>query len=199
MLLSLRAFLKAARSHSRSEKLAWLPKKTPHRQTGVLSFLNKGALPLTGLRYHQSGISSFPLPAALHVCRLTSSCAASEMAEQRYCVDYAKRGTAGCKKCKEKILKGMVRIGKVVPNPFTESGGDMKEWYHVKCIFEKLERARATTKKIEDITDLEGWEELQEAEKEMINQHISGEMGITEVVAVVAIIKKYLWVDLPSW
>ncbi|NXN86021.1 DNLI3 ligase, partial [Bombycilla garrulus] len=95
------------------------------------------------------------------------------MAEQRYCVDYAKRGTAGCKKCKEKIVKGMVRIGKIVPNPFTESGGDMKEWYHVKCIFEKLDKARATTKKIEDITDLEGWEELQDEEKEMINKHIS--------------------------
>uniref|UniRef100_A0A7M4ECM5 DNA ligase n=1 Tax=Crocodylus porosus TaxID=8502 RepID=A0A7M4ECM5_CROPO len=101
-------------------------------------------------------------------------CSAPEaMAEQRYCVDYAKRGTAGCKKCKEKILKGMVRIGKVVPNPFTESGGDMKEWYHVKCMFEKLGRARATTKKIEDITDLEGWEELEDAEKDLINQLIS--------------------------
>jgi len=69
------------------------------------------------------------------------------MAEQRFCVDYAKRGTAGCKKCKEKIVKGVCRIGKVVPNPFSESGGDMKEWYHIKCMFEKLERARATTKK----------------------------------------------------
>ncbi|NXG55021.1 DNLI3 ligase, partial [Hemiprocne comata] len=95
------------------------------------------------------------------------------MTEQRYCVDYAKRGTAGCKKCKEKIVKGMVRIGKIVPNPFTESGGDMKEWYHVKCMFEKLDKARATTKKIEDITDLEGWEELQDGEKELINKHIS--------------------------
>ncbi|KAM5215805.1 DNA ligase 3 isoform 1-T1 [Hipposideros larvatus] len=33
-----------------------------------------------------------------------------EMAEQRFCVDYAKRGTAGCKKCKEKIVKGVCRI-----------------------------------------------------------------------------------------
>uniref|UniRef100_A0A8V5GXT1 DNA ligase n=1 Tax=Melopsittacus undulatus TaxID=13146 RepID=A0A8V5GXT1_MELUD len=102
------------------------------------------------------------------------ACTAVEaMAEQRYCVDYAKRGTAGCKKCKEKIVKGMVRIGKIVPNPFTESGGDMKEWYHVKCMFEKLDKARATTKKIEDITDLEGWEELQDVEKDLINKHIS--------------------------
>lgn len=97
------------------------------------------------------------------------------MAEQRYCVDYAKRGTAGCKKCKEKLVKGTVRIGKIVPNPFTESGGEMKEWYHVRCMFEKLEKARATTKKIEDITDLEGWEELQDEEKELIQKHIAGE------------------------
>lgn len=99
------------------------------------------------------------------------------MAEQRFLVEYAKRGTAGCKKCKDKIQKGIVRIGKVVPNPFSESAGDMKEWYHVKCIFEKLERARATTKKIEDITDLEGWEELQDEDKELINKHVSGTTG----------------------
>lgn len=96
------------------------------------------------------------------------------MAEQRFIVEYAKRGTAGCKKCKDKIAKGIVRIGKVVPNPFSESAGEMKEWYHVKCIFEKLERARATTKKIEDITELEGWEELQDEDKELINKHVSG-------------------------
>lgn len=94
------------------------------------------------------------------------------MAEQRYCVEYAKRGTAGCKKCKEKIAKGLVRIGKIVPNPFSESAGDMKEWYHVKCMFEKLERARATTKKIDDLTELEGWQELQDPEKDLINQHV---------------------------
>ncbi|OWK14304.1 LIG3, partial [Cervus elaphus hippelaphus] len=105
-----------------------------------------------------------------HVGRCSGPC---EMAEQRFCVDYAKRGTAGCKKCKEKIVKGVCRIGKVVPNPFSESGGDMKEWYHIKCMFEKLERARATTKKIEDLTELEGWEELEENEKEQISQHIA--------------------------
>lgn len=99
------------------------------------------------------------------------------MADQRFLVEYAKRGTAGCKKCKDKIQKGIVRIGKVVPNPFSESAGEMKEWYHVKCIFEKLERARATTKKIEDITDLEGWEELQDDDKEIINKHVSDLMA----------------------
>lgn len=102
----------------------------------------------------------------------------ADMAEQRFLVEYAKRGTAGCKKCKDKIMKGIVRIGKIVPNPFSESAGEMKEWYHVKCIFEKLERARATTKKIEDLTELEGWEELQDEDKDLINKHISGTCGL---------------------
>lgn len=114
------------------------------------------------------------------------------MAEQRFLVEYAKRGTAGCKKCKDKIQKGIVRIGKVVPNPFSESAGDMKEWYHVKCIFEKLERARATTKKIEDITDLEGWEELQDEDKELINKHVSGTTGTHTQNQVLRCSQKYL-------
>ncbi|XP_027754396.1 DNA ligase 3 [Empidonax traillii] len=119
------------------------------------------------------GAGAFPLSLFLSPWPRQACTAAGDMAEQRYCVDYAKRGTAGCKKCKEKIVKGVCRIGKIVPNPFTESGGDMKEWYHVKCMFEKLDKARATTKKIEDITDLEGWEELQDEDKELINKHIS--------------------------
>lgn len=90
------------------------------------------------------------------------------MANNRYCVDYAKRGTASCKECKEKIEKGSCRIGKVVPNPFTDGEGDMKQWYHVSCIFKTLSRARATTKKIERPTDLEGWEDLQESDKDEI-------------------------------
>ncbi|XP_074969539.1 DNA ligase 3 isoform X1 [Phalacrocorax aristotelis] len=124
-------------------------------------------------RNQGGGAGAFHFSLLLHTWLRRACTAAEDMAEQRYCVDYAKRGTAGCKKCKEKIVKGMVRIGKIVPNPFTESGGDMKEWYHVKCMFEKLEKARATTKKIEDITELEGWEELQDGEKELINKHIS--------------------------
>uniref|UniRef100_A0A8C9FTU7 PARP-type domain-containing protein n=1 Tax=Pavo cristatus TaxID=9049 RepID=A0A8C9FTU7_PAVCR len=75
-----------------------------------------------------------------------------------YCVDYAKRGTAGCKKCKEKIVKGMVRIGKIVPNPFTESGGDMKEWYHVKCMFENNIRGEELGRRTGSTENVNLWE-----------------------------------------
>ncbi|XP_035214812.1 DNA ligase 3-like isoform X2 [Stegodyphus dumicola] len=95
------------------------------------------------------------------------------MANNRYCVDLAKRGVAGCKNCNVKIDKGLVRIAKIIPNPFTESGGDMKQWFHVRCIFEKLSRARATTKKIEGPDDLEGWDQLSDEHREEVLKCLS--------------------------
>lgn len=40
----------------------------------------------------------------------------------------------------------------------------MKEWYHIKCMFEKLD-GPGHHKKIEDLTELEGWEELERMRK----------------------------------
>lgn len=60
------------------------------------------------------------------------------MADARYCVEYAKSGRSNCKKCKLAIEKGAGRIGKVTTNPFSDDGGEMKAWYHMKCIFETL-------------------------------------------------------------
>ncbi|CAN8030804.1 unnamed protein product [Ixodes persulcatus] len=94
------------------------------------------------------------------------------MADTRFCIEYAKRGTAGCKKCKAKIDKEVLRIAKIVPNPFSDSGGDMKQWFHVDCIFEQLSRARATTKKIEEAEDLEGWADVRPDDRKVVLKHI---------------------------
>lgn len=87
---------------------------------------------------------------------------------KKFCVEYAKRGAAACKKCKVKIDKGLLRIAKIVPNPFTDGGSEMKEWYHTDCMFESFQRARATTKKIEDAEDLEGFQELEQDDRKKI-------------------------------
>ncbi|CAG5129065.1 unnamed protein product, partial [Candidula unifasciata] len=94
------------------------------------------------------------------------------MADNKYVVGYAKLGTSSCKKCKQKIDKGGLRIGKVTPNPFSEDAGDMKQWFHPACIFETFVKARATTKKIEEPEDAEGFGDLNQEDKDAIKQLI---------------------------
>ena len=74
---------------------------------------------------------------------------------------------AGCKKCKKKIEKGEIRIAKITASPFSDDG-EMKHYFHPACIFETFKKARATTKVIEDPSDLEGWQEVEEADKQAI-------------------------------
>lgn len=94
------------------------------------------------------------------------------MSEARYCVEYAKSARSNCKKCKNQIVKGCCRIGKITANPFSDDGGDMKAWFHLSCMFESLARARATTKKIESPVDLEGFSSINDEDKEEIKKLI---------------------------
>ncbi|KAI8796337.1 DNA ligase 3 [Biomphalaria glabrata] len=91
---------------------------------------------------------------------------------KKFIVGYAKLGTSGCKKCKQKIEKGSLRIGKLSPNPFSEDGGQMKQWFHPTCLFETFARARASTTKLEDPEDAEGFNDLQEDDKHLIKKLI---------------------------
>jgi DNA ligase-3 len=100
-------------------------------------------------------------------------------ASKPFVVEYAPQGRAKCKTCKQQIEKKSARIGKVVTNPFSDDGGLMKQWHHVKCIFELLSRARATTRKIESTADLDGFDEMEDNDRKVIEGFIS---GITYVV-----------------
>lgn len=95
------------------------------------------------------------------------------MTENRYAADYAKR-IAGCKKCKQKLEKGECRLAKVTANYFNDGDGDMKQYYHPKCIFETFIKAKATTKIIEGADDVEGFGELNQEDKDAINLLIKG-------------------------
>ena len=96
------------------------------------------------------------------------------MAEVKFSVDYSKR-LSKCKKCKQEIAKGDVRLAKLVPNFF---GGDedteMKQYYHIKCMFETFKRARATTKKIESSDDIEEFASIKDDDKKLILSCIEG-------------------------
>lgn len=55
-----------------------------------------------------------------------------------------------------------------------KDGGDMKQWFHPACMFETFVRARATTKKIEDPDDVEGFADLDQDGKDVILNLIKG-------------------------
>ena len=97
-----------------------------------------------------------------------------DMADNKYAVDYDKRGQASCKKCRAKIGKGALRIAKLTTNFFSDDGGEMKQYFHPSCIFETFVKARATTKIIDDIEFLQGYRELKDDDKSEIRKLVAG-------------------------
>lgn len=91
--------------------------------------------------------------------------------EKLFKVEIAKTGRAKCKKCKNVIDAGTVRLAKMVMNPF--GSGKMPAWYHVNCLFEAFKKQRATTPKIENIDDIDGYENLSDSEIEEILKYLS--------------------------
>jgi DNA ligase-3 len=99
------------------------------------------------------------------------------MSESRkFQVDYSKR-LSKCKNssCKKEIEKGSLRIGKLIPNFMSDdSDTDMKQYYHVECLFDSFRRARASTKIIESPDDIIDFETINEKDKKMIVKKIDG-------------------------
>lgn len=72
-------------------------------------------------------------------------------------------------KCKQKIEKGILRIGKVSPSPFAE-GSELTQWFHAKCLFDQMKNPRAS--KLESADDLDGYDELPDTDKQLIDDLI---------------------------
>ncbi len=104
----------------------------------------------------------------------------TNMSSTRFSVDYSKR-VSKCKKCKVEMEKQIIRLAKIVPNPFGDDG-DMKQYYHVECLFETFTRARANTKVIETADDIEEFEALKKADKDLINDLIKSKPITKELV-----------------
>ena len=98
----------------------------------------------------------------------------------RYIVEYAKR-KANCKKCKQPIEKGSIRMAKCTPNFFNDGEGEMKMYYHVKCMFEVFSKMRATTKKPEHVSEIEGFSDISDEDKatisELLNEMLNSKKG----------------------
>ena len=48
----------------------------------------------------------------------------------RYVIEHARSGRSACRKCKEKIAQGDVRVGAISDNGEYE----MTRWFHVDCM-----------------------------------------------------------------
>jgi len=84
-------------------------------------------------------------------------------------VELATTGRAKCKKSKEKIAKGELRIGRVAPNPFIEDEVKMTtSWYKLLPFFEMQKRQRKTTVKLESTDGLEGFDSLPEENQKAV-------------------------------
>jgi poly [ADP-ribose] polymerase len=55
--------------------------------------------------------------------------------EKGFVVEYAKSSRSGCKGCKQKIDKDVLRLGKMIPSPHFD--GWTPNWHHVGCFFKK--------------------------------------------------------------
>lgn len=52
-------------------------------------------------------------------------------------IEVASSGRAGCRGCKEKIAKGVLRFGEAAANPFSDGGEPSMRWYHLECAAKK--------------------------------------------------------------
>lgn len=48
----------------------------------------------------------------------------------------------------------------------------MKQWYHIDCLLDSFKTQRATTKTIETIDDISGWETIGDLDKDLIMEKL---------------------------
>lgn len=87
----------------------------------------------------------------------------------KFCVDYAKRGTARCQKCKKVIEKKFLRIGKFTP--FKERV--ITQFYHPICALAMFKNARLPENSVNDISELDGLSSISEKDQIFLTEAIN--------------------------
>ncbi len=80
---------------------------------------------------------------------------------KNFSVDYCKRGSTKCKKCKKNISKDEIRIGKSVPFKAIY----ILQYYHLKCAFDSFRRARVAENAITCMDDINYFDLIQDEDK----------------------------------
>eukprot|EP00808_Paulinella_micropora_P015830 g3254.t1 len=82
-----------------------------------------------------------------------------------YSVDYAKSSKAGCKKCKQKIQQGMLRIG---TNFYGQGDFIVPHWRHYKC------HGAGNFSVLKSEKEMEGYDDLTEGGKQFLAKFFAG-------------------------
>ena len=88
--------------------------------------------------------------------------------KQLFMVDYCKRGTTKCRRCKKNISLAELRIGKSVK--FKTK--NIYHYFHVKCAFESFEKARSAVNTITCMDDIMGFDLISDSERIRILQMV---------------------------
>ncbi|GAM25628.1 hypothetical protein SAMD00019534_088030, partial [Acytostelium subglobosum LB1] len=99
------------------------------------------------------------------------------MSNNTYKIENAKTGRSSCKgrSCKSTIEKGAMRIGKIYPSARFEDDGVATDYFHPQCLFDSQLRARKSTKKVESLEDLDGFDDLSSQDQKEIKKMLNGE------------------------
>ena len=84
-------------------------------------------------------------------------------------IDYSKRGTAKCRKCKKCILKDVLRIGK----PIIFKKKDIFSYFHINCIFESFKRVKEVRNTITSISQLSGFNEIKSSDQTLVTNYVN--------------------------
>ena len=90
----------------------------------------------------------------------------AEAPKKIFLVDYCKRSTTKCRRCKKNIAKNDLRIGRSTKF----KGKYIYHYFHVNCAFQSFEKAKSSTNTINCMDDVMGFELIKDEEKMRIVQ-----------------------------
>ena len=80
---------------------------------------------------------------------------------KKFLVDYCERGSTKCKRCKRKIPKDELRIGKSAPFKTKTT----IQYFHVQCAFNSFEKARSLSNMITCMDDISGFDLIRDDDR----------------------------------
>eukprot|EP00043_Microstomoeca_roanoka_P027821 m.16112 g.16112 ORF g.16112 m.16112 type:complete len:130 (+) comp8007_c0_seq1:335-724(+) len=88
-------------------------------------------------------------------------------------IEPARSSRSTCERCKDKIDRHELRIKEIYQGAVSGYGRSTSHWYHLPCFFQHQLHPRHTTKKLQDVSELDGYEELDDEDKKTIEDAIS--------------------------